>query len=195
VAASFEFRPAVREDCEHIARLYRISSDGVADYIWTRLAEEGEDILAVGQRRYEREDTAFSYQNCHVAESDGAVVGMLSAFPLYADPDEHESDPVLAPYSELEEDASFYVCGVAMYPQYRGMGGGSHFMALAEQLAEKRGLTKFSLIVFEQNSGALRLYERLGYSEVARRPVYPHPLIHFTGDAILMVKHIGNLEN
>jgi hypothetical protein len=31
-------RPARKEDCAAIAALYSISSDGVADYIWTRLA-------------------------------------------------------------------------------------------------------------------------------------------------------------
>jgi hypothetical protein len=45
-------------------------------------------------------------------------------------------------------------------------------------------------MVFEQNSGAKRLYDRGGYREVSRAPVNPHPLIHYTGDAILMVKEI-----
>ena len=37
-------RPARREDAGTIAALYRISSDGVADYIWSRLAEPGEAL-------------------------------------------------------------------------------------------------------------------------------------------------------
>ncbi len=61
-------------------------------------------------------------------------------------------------------------------------------MALAEQHARERRLNKLSLIVFEQNDGAKRLYERLGYQVVAREPVVPHPLIHHTGNALLMVK-------
>jgi len=35
------FRPAAVSDCGIIARLYQISSDGVADYIWTQLAAAG----------------------------------------------------------------------------------------------------------------------------------------------------------
>jgi len=54
----------------------------------------------------------------------------------------------------------------------------------------QKKLNKLSLIVFEQNAGAKRLYERLGYREVARKAIYPHPLVHFTGDAILMARDI-----
>ena len=53
-----------------------------------------------------------------------------------------------------------------------------------------KAYSKVSLIVFEQNSGAFRLYKKAGYREVNREPVSPHPLIHYTGDAILMVKEI-----
>lgn len=184
------FRPAVKNDCRTIAALYSISSDGVADYIWTRLAKPGEDILNVGQRRYEREDTAFSYQNCTMVAKDQQILGMLVAFPMYVDPEEQESDPVLAPYSKLEEDNSYYICGMALFPEFRQQGIGSSLLSLAEQHATDKGFTKLSLIVFEQNQGAWQLYARNGYRERARARVYPHPLIHHSGDAILMVKEL-----
>lgn len=183
-------RPARKEDCAAIAALYSVSSDGVADYIWTRLADPGQDILEVGRQRYEREGTAFSYENCTIVELDGAVAGMLVAFPMHVDPEAEESDPVLAPYGRLEEDNSYYVCGVALFPEFRGSGLGTRLMALAEQHAREKGFGKLSLIVFEQNAGAKRLYDRLGYREVAREAVVPHPLIHYTGDAILMVREL-----
>ena len=181
-------RPARQEEAGTIAALYRIASDGVADYIWTLLAEPGEDLLEVGRRRYAREGTPFSYENCTIVEIDDTIVGMLVAFPMHVDPDEVESDPVLAPYSTLEEDESYYVCGVALFPSHRGLGLGTRLMALAEAQAATRGLAKMSLIVFEANDGARRLYERLGYRERMRARIVPHPLIHHTGDALLMVK-------
>jgi ribosomal protein S18 acetylase RimI-like enzyme len=79
---------------------------------------------------------------------------MLVAFPMQVDPTEVESDLVLAPYSLLEEDNSYYICGVALFPEVRGNGVGSQFMALAEQQARENKLNKLSLIVFEHNSGA-----------------------------------------
>lgn len=183
-------RPAARADCRTIARLYSISSHGVADYIWTQLAAPGEDVIDVGQRRYEREDSVFSYRNCIVAVLDDEIIGMLVAFPMHLNKDavSEEIDPVLAPYSVLEEDNSYYICGMAFFPPYRGHGLGTRFLELAETQAREKGLPKLSLIAFEQNEGARRLYLRRGYREAARRPVVPHPLIHYTGDALLMVK-------
>ncbi len=183
-------RPAQKPECRTIASLYSISSDGVADYIWTKLAQPGEDILDVGQRRYEREDSVFSYRNCTVVEVAGGIAGMLVAFPLYADGDAVETDPVLAPYSRLEEDNSYYICGMAVFPEHRGRGIGHRLLDLAEKNARANGFAKLSLIVFEQNEGAKRLYDRTGYRETARQAVVPHPLIHYAGDAILMVKQL-----
>lgn len=184
-------RPARKEDCTAIAALYSISSDGVSDYVWTKIAKPGEDILDVGRRRYEREDSAFSYRNCTVIESGGTVVGMLVAFPMHVDPAKVESDPVLAPYSRLEEHDSYYICGMALLPDHRGRGIGTRLLALAEEQARDKGFRKISLIVFEQNSVAKQLYEGRGYREVRREPIYPHPLIRRTGDAILLVKEIS----
>jgi ribosomal protein S18 acetylase RimI-like enzyme len=189
--AETRFRPAREEDCRTIAELYRISSDGVADYIWQGLAEPGEEHIEVGERRYAREDKVFSYRNCTVAEGNGEVIGMLVAFPVEPDsavsePDEGV-DPVLKPYSELERPGSFYICGMALFPEYRGEGLGTGMLELARQQAYQRGLEELSLIVFEQNAGAKRLYERHGFQEVDRRPAVPHELIYYRGDALLMV--------
>ena len=189
--SQIEFRPAKKSDCPTIASLYSISSDGVADYIWTKLAQPGENLLDVGQRRYEKENSLFSYQNCTLAILDKTIVGMLVAFPIVVDETaEPEEDPVLAPYSKLEENNSYYICGVALFPEYRNRGIGSRLMNLAEIHSVTKGFTKLSLIVFEENIGAKRLYERLGYREIAREPIFPHPLIHYSGDAILMVKQV-----
>jgi len=188
------FRAARKSECRTIASLYSIASDGVADYVWTRLAEPGEQILDVGQRRYEQEQSVFSYRNCTVAEKDDRIAGILVTFPMRVDTDQApESDPVLAPYSRLEEDLSMYVCGVAVFPEHQGQGIGSHFMTLAEQQAKAAALNKLSLLVFEQNTGACRLYERLGYWVKEREQVVPHPLILHTGEILLMVKSLPEL--
>ncbi|MEW6145621.1 MAG: GNAT family N-acetyltransferase [Thermodesulfobacteriota bacterium] len=188
------FRPAAKSECMTIARLYSISSDGLSDYIWTTLARPGEDILDVGERRYSNEELPFSYKNCVVAELEGEVIGMLVAFPMYL-PDgpnaSNEPDPVLVPYAKLERDNCYYIMGVAVLHEYRGRGIGARFLELAAEKALGHGLPQISLIVFEQNEGAKRLYERHGFYEVMREEVVPHELIHYTGYALLMVKDIG----
>lgn len=184
-------RPAIKSDCREIAALYNISSDGVAEYIWTKMAGPGEDLLDVGQRRYEQEDSVFSYRNVTLAEIEGKTAGMIIAFPMEIDEGHVESDPVLAPYSKLEEPDSYYICGMAVFPEYRGRGIGKQFLKLAEQRARQLGLTKLSLIVFEENTGAKRLYDRHDYFVKAFETVVPHPLIHFEGRALLMVRKLA----
>ncbi len=193
MSGTTSFRPAKRSECRAIATLYRISSDGLADYIWTKLTGPEEDILDVGQRRYEQEDLVFSYKNCVVVTHDKKIIRMLVGFPMEIESgvNDLEEDPVLVPYSKLEEANSYYIWEMALVPKYRNQGISCKLVALAEDNAREMSYEKLSLIVFEQNEGALRLYERYGFEEVARDPVGPHPLIRHTGDVLLMVKTIN----
>jgi ribosomal protein S18 acetylase RimI-like enzyme len=197
------FRWAVKEDAPVIAELFSISSDGISDYVWSTLTDDypGLSLPEIGAQRYARENTKFSYQNCIVAEIDGQVAGILLTFPMAVEPvspqvdeapsQEDDGEPdVLSPYSELEVPGSLYVAGVAFFPDYRGRGLGTRFMAVAEEQAREKGFSVLSMLAFEQNRRAVALYNRLGYREARRRPVVPHPLIHHTGDVILMVKEI-----
>ena len=107
--AETRFRSARKEDCRTIAELYRISSGRITDCMWRKLAEPGEEHIEVGERRYAREDMVFSYRNCTVAERNGEVMGMLVAF--------------------------FYICGMALFPEYRGKGLGTGMLELTRQQA------------------------------------------------------------
>jgi ribosomal protein S18 acetylase RimI-like enzyme len=184
-------RTATRGDSRAIAELFRMSSGGVADYIWQLLKPDypGLDLLDIGEQRYAREGVNFSCSNCTIAEHDGAVLGMLHAYEM-PETEEPETDPVLRPYAELEAPGSLYISGVALFPEYRGLGIGSRLMDAALDDARERGLSKLSLIAFEQNQGSWRLYLRLGYDVVDQRPVVPHPLIRYTGNALLMTRPV-----
>jgi len=127
-----------------------------------------------------------------MVDLDETAAGMLVAFPMEIDDEYMESDPVLIPYSKLEEPDSYYICGMAVFPKYRGRGIGTQLLMLAEKNAREHELQKLSLVVFEQNEGAKHLYERSGYYEKAREPIVPHPLIQFDGNAVLMVKNLAD---
>jgi len=191
----FRLRPATAADARHIAELIAISSDGVALIDWSEqaAAQEGVSPLDLGTAAYAGDAGDYSYRNCVVAEVDGRVAGVLLTFAtaeraLPAPPPPYDGSDVYAPYRYLEAPGTWYVCGVALYPEFRGRGIGSHLMALAETQARERGFDRVSLVAFEENAGSVRLYERLGYAVVDRAPVVPHPLIHVRGDALLMVK-------
>src|SRR5918995_6703220 len=184
------FRAAIREDSRKIAELFSISSDGVVDYVWSTLAPEypGLEPIEIGALRYAQEEGNFSYTNCVVAEREGAVIGQLCAFPVEAsagDPDE-PVDPVLEPYGRLEMPGTLYISSLALFEGFRGMDLGTKMISLARDQARERGHDALSLLVFEQNAGAVKLYEREGFREVDRAAVVPHPLINHTGDVILM---------
>lgn len=184
------YRPAVREDARRIAELYSIASDGVSDYIWSKTAKPGDNLLDVGQQRYERRNTAFSYENCLVAEAQGKVVAVLLAYEMMEDGDYVEEDPILKPFWLLEEPKSFYIAGIAVDEPWRRKGIARILMQMAEEKCREKGLKKLSLIVFEANAIAYPFYLRLGYRERMRKAVVPHPLIKFTGDALLLVKKL-----
>ncbi len=189
-ASETRFRAATREDSRKIAELFRISSDGVVDYVWMTLAPEypGLEPVEIGAVRYASEEGNFSYTNCIVAEREGTVIGQLCTYPVEAsaeDPDE-PVDPVLEPYGRLEIPGTLYISSLALFEGLRGMGLGTEMISIARDRARERGLDALSLLVFEQNTGAVKLYEREGFREVDRATVVPHPLINHTGDVILM---------
>lgn len=191
------FRSATLDDCNTIAQLFRIASDGVSDYIWSTLVDEypGLTPSQIGAKRYANPHGLFSYKNCALAEQNGETIGMMLTFPI-AEPEEPktpqisvQSEPsepnVLAPYN-LEVPGTWYICALALFPMFRGRGIGTQFLQLAHQQAAERGFAELSLLCFEQNAGALKLYQRNGFAEIDRAPVVPHPLIHHTGDILLM---------
>ena len=183
-------RVATSEDSRKIAELFSISSDGVVDYVWSTLAPEypGLAPVEIGALRYAREEGNFSYKNCVVAEREGVVIGQLCAYPVEADPEEiyEPTDPVLAPYERLEIPGTLYISSLAVFDEFRGRGLGTKMLSIAREQAQERSLDALSLLVFEQNAGAVKLYQREGFREVDRAPVVPHPLIHHTGDVLLM---------
>ena len=201
------FRKARREDCLRIAELFNVAGAGVPEYVWTTMAADfpGLSPLEIGEQRYAREDILFSYRNTVVAEIDGEVVGILVAFPIEVEdevPDSGSSEPaaevgadrdepdIMAPFHELEVPGSYYVCAVALLPEYRNRGLGTRFMDIARQAACDGGFTTLSLIAFEQNPKAVKLYEKLGFRTVDSRPLIPHTLIRYTGKALLMAADV-----
>jgi ribosomal protein S18 acetylase RimI-like enzyme len=97
---------------------------------------------------------------------------------------------VFAPYKYLEAPDTWYICAVTVKPAYRRHGIGKELMLNAREQAIEHGFDRLSLVVFEENVVALRLYQNMGYEITKRAPIVPHPLIRCSGDALLMVAQI-----
>ena len=80
--SAYRIRPAEARDAADIARLFLVSSDGLAAYIWERDRAPEVEPMAHGAARYARQGTIFSYENCTVATSGDQVVAMLHAFEM-----------------------------------------------------------------------------------------------------------------
>jgi ribosomal protein S18 acetylase RimI-like enzyme len=194
------YRPAGAADSRFIAEMIDLSSDGIALIEWEAAAREAGDrtALDVGAERYAAGEGEYSYRNCVLAEVAGRRAGLLLSFPMpprdpaaAAAPPPYDGSDVFAPYRYLEAPDTWYICGVAIRPEYRGRGIGTRLLQIAREQAREHGYERLSLVVFAENTGAVRLYRRLGYRITARAPIVPHPLIRCRGNALLMVAPAG----
>ena len=186
-------RPARREDAVHLAQLTNFAGEGIPRWQWQRAATDPAKWLDVGTARAASDDGNFSWRNAWVVEQGGEVAAMLLG---YVQPDPYPLDDlaqvpaVVRPLVELEALApgSWYVNALAAYPRFRGQGLGSRLLAVAEGMARLGGSRTLSIIVAEQNRGAVSLYERCGYARVATRPIVDYPGCEYSGDWLLLVK-------
>jgi ribosomal protein S18 acetylase RimI-like enzyme len=93
-------------------------------------------------------------------------------------------------YPRLRND-EFFICNLAVFKDYRGMGIATKLLEKTEKMAMEKGLNKLSLYVEIDNSNAKRVYEKFGFLE-ANKAVFPkkynkYNLLGF----IKMIKEIG----
>ena len=191
--SSIELRPAVRKDARALAQLINFAGEGLPLYLWTELAEPGEDAWELGRSRALRDEGGFSYRNSVIAELGGEVAGCLIGYALAKEPtrtDLSSLPPLFVPLQELEDLApnTWYVNVVAAYPKFRGQGVGSRLLERAEQAAREADRPGLSLIVADTNVGARRLYARRGYRQVATRPLVKERWQTAAREWVLMVK-------
>ena len=191
--AAVKLRDARKTDSAELAELVDIAGEGLPCYHWRQIAEPGQDPWEVGRERAARETGSFSYRNGVVAEVDGKIAGALVGYPVTAEPepiDAMNTPPMWIPLLELEGIAAgtWYINTVAVFPEARSLGVGSKLMQWAERQASRLGLGGTSLIVSDANDGAQRLYKRLGYERVARRPMVKERRENAGENWILMIK-------
>jgi ribosomal protein S18 acetylase RimI-like enzyme len=146
-----------------------------------------------------RLDTVSSFQNWWVAEQAGAVVGGVNAGGLSASAHEppnalllEERRYLFQPFrpllTHLRPEESYYIRAIAVYPDHRSAGVGSLLMAHVHREGKAKGFSETSLVVFAENTRAVDLYKRLGYTQIARGPAPTHELIRYGGDVLVMAR-------
>ena len=84
----------------------------------------------------------------------------------------------------------FYIAHLAVSPAYRRQGIGHRLLEYAHKLAVEKGMNKLALMAEIENSGAIALYRKFGFS-VTEKILHPHQ-IPLTGSPgyVKMVKRI-----
>jgi ribosomal protein S18 acetylase RimI-like enzyme len=178
------YRVARPDDALPMAELVNMAGEGLPFYLWSGMGTPDQSPWEVGQERARRETGGFSYRNTIVREEDGRVVASLVGYALDAQPqptDYTAMPPMFVPLQQLEDrvPGTWYVNVLATYPDFRGNGYGSQLLSVAESIARYTAMRGLSIIVADTNTGARRLYERMGYREEAQRPMvketWKHP--------------------
>lgn len=170
--ASAAIRRAEKRDAGALAVFVNYAGEGLPMQLWRDMAERDADedaAWAIGRARQEKKvETDQIYV---VDEGDGAIAG-LTGYPIGGEPEPITNDlpSIVRPLVELENQAleTWYVNVLAADPVHRAKGWGTRLLAFAETLAAAEGLDALSIIVADNNTGARRLYERVGYRERAR---------------------------
>ncbi len=188
------YRPAVAGDSRFIASMIELSSDGIASLEWQQKSVDspGLSALDIGSRQYAKGEGDYSYRNCVMAETDKPI-GMILSFPITEDnlsidakPPPYSPDDIYAPYKYLEALDSWYICGVAMLPEYRKQGIGRHLILQSIERGQQRGFVNTSLVAMAEKQGLIAFYQSLGFGITRTAPIVEHPGIRASGDAVLM---------
>ncbi|MEO1108103.1 MAG: GNAT family N-acetyltransferase [Pseudomonadota bacterium] len=188
-------RQADVSDAEHLAKLINLAGEGIPNWLWTRSCIEGQTPLEVGIERAKRKTGGFSYTNALVADRVGQTLGMVLSYAIAEAPTDNPDDlpAPIAPFVALEKLSidTWFINALAVFPEGRNQSIGTQLMAAAEDQAKRQGFSKMSIQVYAQNTGAVRLYDRLGCTLVAREPVRLHPCPpYYSGDVLLLMKNI-----
>lgn len=182
-------RPFRSDDAAAVARLNDMASGGILLSGWTRNAGTNGDPWEQG--RLQQIDQMQSGWIMVVLDQGAGVEAVLMGQPHPAEPVPMEGvDAEWVPLVELENlvPGAWCLNVIATLPEHRGKGHGARLMDLAETIARAGGHARLALVVSDSNRGAIRLYERFGYSEKARRPMVKVDWDGPGQDWVLMVK-------
>jgi ribosomal protein S18 acetylase RimI-like enzyme len=194
-AIDVNIRNATADDAKHLAVLINMAGEELPQSLWRQMTEEGQEALDVGAARAAREEGSFSYRNAWVAEINEQIAGMILAYLLPDDYDLCELDSypaVVRPLVELEAMApgSWYINAIATYEEFRGQGIASALLSACEAHARTARTNRLSLIVASENEGAHALYLKLGYRQLASRPLIGYPGGPDGGEWLLMIRKL-----
>jgi ribosomal protein S18 acetylase RimI-like enzyme len=170
-------RKALPTDAEDFAALIIMSAPSLFPTIY------GEGVAGVMQHLFCRRSNLLSFEHTYFAEHGGRKAGMVLGYGWQVKESESRQTgfllfekmrgafrrkvPLLMKFENVigvVKDREYYISNIAVYPEYRSAGIGTRLIFIAEEEAKKSGAQGVALDVEVENTGAARLYKRLGYS-------------------------------
>ena len=182
-------RSAFPEETETLIALIDIASTGFVRSLFGKVAPTGMPVDDFIAARMGDPESGLSYSKLWVAEINGSVAGLiaLDQTPEEIEPINPDTPEMFRPLTELENEAPgcCLINLLATFPEFRGRGAGWALMNFAET---HRGTNGLCLTVGDTNLPAQKFYRRLGYRNVARRPVVKEDWKTPYSEWVLMVK-------
>ena len=181
--ANVVIRKGRPEDADHFSQLVLIAVPELLPYVFS---SKTKDIM---KNLFQDTENYWSFEHTYFAEVDDDVAGMALGYSYRQRKQEEERtgelvvrylegiiyeelpNPRVAEITEKIEENEYYFMYLAVYPKFRRLGIGTKLFALIEEEARKIGYNKVVFDVETDNTEAIKLYERLGYSIVNRSPV------------------------
>ncbi len=175
-----------REDGEAFARLFDTAGDGLLRWML------GRRFVTIVAKAFMEPGHDMSHEYVWFAESDGAIVGMVSGYSA-AEHRQSKGGPVfraagiravrlvgawlfargLFSFMDRVPEGDWYLQTVAVDPAFRGAGIGSLLLDHAEHTAVGTQSRRLALDVVVENDHAIRLYERRGLKVTSTSPPIP----------------------
>ena len=164
------------EDAEHFSELVLFAVPEILPYAF------GSNTKDIMKNLFRDTGNFWSFEHTHFVEVDGEVAGMALGYSYRQRKQEEVRtgelvvrylggtsyaelpDPRIMGITEQIEEDEYYFMYLAMYPRFRGLGFGTKLFGLIEEEARKAGYRKVVFDVETDNTEAIKLYERLGYS-------------------------------
>lgn len=183
------YRTGRDADCQTLAELIDIASDGVAKFLCHDLVP-GLSLVQLISQELAGDNYPHSYKSAIVAEIENEVIGMALSYPSHFHKITDEMRKFF-PKERLEHlkhfyssrvENSWYLDALAVKPKFRRQGVGSKLIELTKEKAKQNGYDVLSLIVFADNLPAIALYNLQGFEVVKKVELAGNDLIpHYDG--------------
>lgn len=179
---AIQVRDATDGDAAAIAPLFLQAGEGLYEFLLDGVLPETAPTHIL-RHMVEAGDGPLGWPNCRVAVKDGAVVGMVNAFPVEqlddlaqvldmipADRTNH-----IAPLTQNRAPGSMVLYAMAVTPTQRGAGIGCKLVAEALGMAGAERRQTLALQVWSTNLRAIKLYEDFGFERSGHVDLPYHP--------------------